>query len=59
MVTDDVRSQPIAASTLLMAEVANEPQWIVWPGLEQEAAWAEDELARELRAAALVMHRRG
>ena len=52
-----VRTHPAAPNTLLQAEVQNELQWIVWPDVEHEAAWAEDELARELRAAEQLAHR--
>lgn len=41
---------------LLLAAVCNEPQWIVWPDVEHEAAWADEELTREWQAAERIAH---
>ncbi len=56
MASNPTRTRRSAAPSLLSAEVANEPQWIVWPDVEHEAAWAEEELAREWSAAERASH---
>lgn len=56
MATDAARTRNPNPPSLLMAEVQNEPQWIVWPDVEHEAAWAEGELAREWIAAERAAH---
>jgi hypothetical protein len=39
----------------LTLEISNEPQWIVWPDADEEAAWADDELKRELASAQALL----
>lgn len=56
MATNASRTRGSAPPALLLAEVQNEPQWIVWPDVEHEAAWAEEELAREWIAAERAAH---
>jgi hypothetical protein len=40
-------------ATRFEAEVANEPQWVVWPDASEEAEWAAGELDHLARSPAL------